>query len=214
MTDTSSIEYWQSSIQDAIRRNDLRLLIGCGKRLLDGWINIDGNQHAGVLQLTMPEGLSHFTDNSVRYIYTSHFLEHIAYPGEATTLVQECLRILVPGGRLRIVVPGIEKIIHAYQRNDKAFFDIQATLHPAWCTTPLEHLMYALQQDGEHKYGYDFVTLHKLLSQAGFENITNSDCNTSLIENLRIDYRALRENHGRTLSLYAEAIKPGKTNHD
>ncbi|MCZ6624154.1 MAG: hypothetical protein O7B35_07985 [Deltaproteobacteria bacterium] len=64
-----------------------------------------------------------------------------------------------------------------------------------------------MQQDGRHKYGYDFETLEKLLSQGGFRKIVESDHNKSQAEELRIDYRAKTDNQGRYLSLYVEAIK-------
>ena len=80
-------------------------------------------------------------------------------------------------------------------------------MHPPECTTKLEHLMYALQQHGEHKYGYDFETMSKLLRAAGFEQIVQSDCNASAFEELRIDYRRLTDDKGSYLSLYVDAIK-------
>ncbi len=91
--------------------------------------------------------------------------------------------------------------------NDKGFFEIQSTLHPNWCTTKLEHLLYALQQDGQHKYGYDFETMKKLLIMGGFTHIAQSDFNSSEFTELRIDYRAVKDNHGNYLSLFVEAIK-------
>lgn len=184
-----------------MEKGESRLHLGCGNRILDGWVNIDIRWRPGILVMKLPEGLRRFKDNSVRYIYTSHFLEHLEYPKIALVFVRECYRILTPGGILRIGVPGIERIIRAYVQNDRAFFEIQEQMHPAWCTTKLEHLMHALQQDGEHKYGYDFETISKLLSQAGFSKIVNSDFNKSEIEDLRIDYR------GENLSLFVDAIK-------
>ena len=207
LNDRTTFEDWWPLIGQASDRGDLRLHVGCGRQLLDGWINIDGYHRPGVLKLNLPDGLAGFSDNSARYIYTSHFVEHISYPDEASDFMRECHRVLAPGGVLRVVVPGIEKIIRAYVEDDQAFFDIQASMHPEWCSTPLEHLMYALQQDGEHKYGYDFRTMHKLMSRAGFADIVDSDCNASATQALRIDYRTLRDNHGRSLSLYVDAIK-------
>ncbi len=104
-------------------------------------------------------------------------------------------------------MPGIERILQAYAAGDEEFFKVQAEMHPEWCTTKLEHLMYALQQNGEHKYGYDFETLKKLLSQTGFLDIQRSDYNKSLIANLNIDYRAKTDHSGKYLSLYVDAIK-------
>ena len=67
--------------------------------------------------------------------------------------------------------------------------------------------MYALQQDGEHQYGYDFETLHKLLARAGFASIVPSDYNASQFEALRVDSRAIRDDSGAYLSLFVDAIK-------
>ena len=185
----------------------MKLELGNASRILKGWIGLDMQVRPGVLTMKMPEGLRRFGDNTVRYIYTSHFLEHLEYPKDAVLLVEECYRILSPRGVLRIVVPGIEKIIRAYVEDDRGFFKIQAELHPHWCTTKLEHLMYALQQDGEHQYGYDFETMTKLLSQAGFETIIQSDYNKSQFKEFRIDYGNPIDNHTRYLSLFVEAVK-------
>jgi anaerobic magnesium-protoporphyrin IX monomethyl ester cyclase len=181
------------------------LHLGCGGRLLDGWLNIDLKKIPGVIQMKLPEGLHRFEDASMRLIYASHFLEHLDYPEEALSTLKECHRLLIPDGTIRLVVPGIEKIIRAYCDNDKIFFESQKHFHPSWCTTKLEHLMYALQQDGEHKYGYDFETLKKLLSLAGFRHIIESDYNESLCNDLQIDYR------GKDTSLFVEASRIDNT---
>ncbi len=189
-------------IRNTKRNGGLKLHLGCGKKILEGWLNIDivpYDNRSVVMKL--PKGLKAFKENSIPYIYMSHVLEHLDYRTEALNAAKECHRLLKPGGVLRIVVPGIERIIQAYVKNDGEFFQIQRQRHPSWCTTKLEHLMYALQQNGQHKFGYDFETVSKLLSQAGFKRIINSDYNLSQEEELRIDY------HGRGLSLFVEAVK-------
>lgn len=190
----------------------LRLHIGAGNRILDRWVNIDVYPGRDLLTMRLPKGLRKFSDQSVRYIYASHFLEHLSYPQEATEFLQHCYRILIPGGAIRIIVPNIKHIIRAYIADDEEFFKIQAELHPSWCTTKLEHLMYALQQDGEHRYGYDFETLEKLLSQAGFRKIQRSEYHKSHIDDLNIDYRAETDYPEKSLHLYADAIKKDITN--
>lgn len=194
-------------IEELARAGTLRLHLGCGAHLLPGWVNVDLAVSSELLAARLPRGLRRFSDASVRSIYASHVLEHVEYPGEARDFVCECHRILVPGGVLRIVVPDIELIIDAYARDDKDFFAIQARFHPHWCETKLEHLMYALQQDGAHKYGYDFATLEKLLAAARFARVVHSDVHASEFEDLRVDYREARDNRGNDLSLYVDAVK-------
>src|SRR5205823_2825729 len=101
---------------------------------------------------------------------------------------------------VRFVVPGIERIIRAYVANDGPFFEVQRSMHPAWCQTNLDQLMYALQQDGEHKYGYDFETAERLLLKAGFSRAIDSAYNKSEFPELLIDYR------GENLSLFVDAV--------
>ena len=194
-------------LEERARAGDLKLHLGCGPHLLPGWVNIDLALTRDILAAELPGGLRRFQDDSTRLIYASHVLEHIEYPIQAREFARECHRILAPGGIARIVVPDIELIIGAYARGDDEFFAIQAGMHPAWCTTKLEHLMYAVQQDGRHKYGFDFDTASKLLLEAGFNKVVRSDFGASESHELRVDYRESRDNHGNDLSLYVEAVK-------
>ena len=46
-------------------------------------------------------------------LYSSHFLEHLRDP-EARSFLRECMRVLKPGGILRLVVPNLEDIARDY----------------------------------------------------------------------------------------------------
>ena len=46
-------------------------------------------------------------------VYSSHFLEHIPRD-QVAPFLQECWRILKPGGVLRIVVPDLENLCRIY----------------------------------------------------------------------------------------------------
>ncbi len=61
--------------------------IGAGNRILDGWINIDISPDQHLLTMRLPKGLRKFEDQSVHYIYASHFLEHLPYLEEATEFI-------------------------------------------------------------------------------------------------------------------------------
>jgi predicted SAM-dependent methyltransferase len=207
LAESAAFLRFKTAIDEGAARGTLRLHLGCGPKILDGWVNVDMRLARRILTAKLPRALARFPARSARFIYASHVVEHIDYPREALLFAKECHRILVDGGALRIVVPGIEKIIRAYVADDAEFFTIQASLHPPECTTKLEHLMYALQQGGAHKYGYDFETLSKLLGHGGFRKIVESDYNASAFPELHIDYRGLRDQEGRYLSLYVDAIK-------
>jgi len=102
---------------------------------------------------------------------------------------------------------GHRPILRAYVADNQVFFKLQAEMHPADCTTKLEHLMYALQQEGQHKYGYDYETMAKLLGRAGFKKVYPGEYNTSPVEDLRIEYRVARDETGAQIDLCVEAIK-------
>lgn len=185
----------------------MKLHIGSGNVILEDWVNIDEHPYPDVIPMGLPNGLVSFGTDSIDCIYSSHFLEHLSYPDQATEFIQECYRILRPGGVIRTVVPNIESIIFAYVKDDREFFKLQADLHPDWCITPLNHLMYSVQQDGEHKYGYDYYTLNVLLKNNGFRLIEKNDYNRSRITKLNVDYRRMTDNNGKDLSLFVDATK-------
>ena len=176
----------------------LQLHLACGDRLLPGWVNIDLVPQADLRldlrdRLPLPAGCA-------RLIYASHYLEHLDYRREAPVFLQECQRLLAPGGALRIVVPGVEPVLKAYAAADDAFFAEQAALHPAWCQTRLEHVMYTVHMEGRHKFGYDYPTLAGLLKRHGFQPELSS-FNASRFPELNVDYR------GAGLSLFVDAVK-------
>ena len=62
-----------------------------------------------------------FKNNSVDFLYTSHFVEHLKRY-EAVDFLKDCFRILKLGGVLRICVPDIEKISKKYLAKMSVFF--------------------------------------------------------------------------------------------
>ena len=89
--------------------------LGCGSIFLDSaeWLNIDfAPSSAAVTQANLLERLP-MEDGSVELVYSSHFLEHV--PRAAVpALLQECSRILAPGGWLRLVLPDLENMCREY----------------------------------------------------------------------------------------------------
>lgn len=89
------------------------LNLGCGKKLVDSWINIDMVAiepkvivHDLTKKLPYPEG-------SFKVVYHSHVLEHIP-KDKAPNFLQECYRLLEKGGVIRVVVPDLETIARNY----------------------------------------------------------------------------------------------------
>ena len=77
------------------------------------WVNLDSSALApGVIGHDLRRGLP-FASESFDAVYGSHVLEHLG-PDAAMRLLDECLRVLRPGGIARIVVPDLEAIARLY----------------------------------------------------------------------------------------------------
>lgn len=194
----------------------LRLHLGCGPNRLPGWINIDA--HPAELALDLRWQLP-FATGSVELVFMSHVFEHLYYPEEASAVLAEIHRVLIDGGRLRLIVPDIELCINAYVERNEAFFSQRRHTWKWWApaTTRLEDfLSYAGAGPRAshflegHKFGYDFETLKHALLRAGFSSVLRSTYMGSDVEALRIDDAsgvAGASFDGHHYSLFVEAIK-------
>jgi len=79
----------------------------------NGWVNLDYASFSRDVCQANLLGRLPLPDDSVELVYSSHFLEHI--PRDMVThFLGECLRILHPGGVLRLAVPDLENICRTY----------------------------------------------------------------------------------------------------
>lgn len=89
------------------------LNLGCGAHYRDGWTNVDiSSTGPGVVAHDLRRPLP-FSDDSFDLVYHSHVLEHFQRD-QAPVFLAECLRVLRPGGLLRVVVPDLEQIVRHY----------------------------------------------------------------------------------------------------
>lgn len=161
-------------------RSGLRLNLGSGARLKDGYLNVDYHPKAELrLDLRRPIPL---TDGSCEEIFSEHFLEHLEYPEEASAHLQDCRRLLAPGGVIKLSVPDTEWPLGEYGTADGEYLAAceREGWHPDGCTTWLEHLNYHFRQRWAgtsstdfqcHRFAYDFETLEKLLVRNGFTDV-------------------------------------------
>lgn len=85
----------------------LRLNIGAGDVELPGFTPVD--RENGQEAYPLPHA-----DGSVEEVYASHVLEHFP-AGNVQNVVNEWVRVLKPGGRIRIAVPDFAWIVEAYK---------------------------------------------------------------------------------------------------
>ena len=137
-----------------------KLHLGSGSIRLEGWFNIDIDAPQADLKLDLRNPLP-CADNSVRFVFSEHFIEHITRP-EAVRLLRECWRVLVPGGVLRLSTPSLQWIVAKYlERNLTERGDLW---RPA---TPCQMMNEGLRSWG-HQFVYDADELRDVLAEAGF----------------------------------------------
>lgn len=92
---------------------EIMLNLACGSRIHPNWHNLDFAPASQLVKKTNLLGALPYKNETVTYIYSSHFFEHI--PREKVhAFLNECKRILKTGGILRIVVPDLENICREY----------------------------------------------------------------------------------------------------
>jgi SAM-dependent methyltransferase len=81
----------------------VRLNLGCGGKIMAGWVNCDHHPLPGVDQVMDLDSFPWpFDDGSVDEIVASHVFEHVRFPVD---FVLECWRVLRPHGKLTIQCP-------------------------------------------------------------------------------------------------------------
>ena len=100
-----------------------RLNWGCGATGEAGWINSDLKEGPGIdIGGDIRDGLP-LDANSLDYIVSIHTLPMIP-PNDLVPVLGEMLRMLKPGGVVRLGLPDLDKGIRAYLANDRSYFAV------------------------------------------------------------------------------------------
>ena len=158
-------------------KTDLLLNVGCGESVRAGWVNIDYAPHNGAFYYDALDRIP-IADGTVRHIHCEHFLEHLTHD-DAAAFLKECLRVLVPAGTMRIIVPDAERYMRAYCADDTEFF--QKLEHLGGSVEPLRPknmvCNQAFRMGGDHLFGWDFETIDGAARRAGFATVLRSSIN-------------------------------------
>lgn len=165
-----------------------------GRKTLDkhgvkGWTILDVRKGCEILH-DVHEGPMPIEDNSVEAIYTSHTFEHI-FPDKLSDVLLDCRRVLQPGGKIRIVVPDIDRAVRAYAKGDVKYLKDKnnPTKPDFYPNDPIYYLMswfltYSLDGDlnrrlvGGHVNVFTPSSLKGWLSRAKFRDIKTMEFNS------------------------------------
>lgn len=140
----------------------MKLHIGCGAKVLDGYKNVDLLDLSHIDYKTSADNLSMISDNSVDEIYACHVLEHFGRH-DTPKVFKEWYRVLKKGGILRVAIPSFEAIVKVYSQG----MDIEKVMG----------LLYG-GQDYEYNFHYqtfDYVRLERLLKESSFNDVNYYD---------------------------------------
>jgi SAM-dependent methyltransferase len=145
-------------IRCKMRKKSLKLNLGCGKRILPGYVNIDSRPFKDEVTAMDVRNLM-FEDESVDEILAEFVLEHIPY-FEVPETIWEWWRVLKKGGVLTLLVPDFEQIAKAYLQNELD----RNTLH-----FHLYNSVINPERQSPHLCAFDKIYLQTLLRQEGFK---------------------------------------------
>jgi predicted SAM-dependent methyltransferase len=171
--------------REALKRFEApyRLHIGCGTVHLPGWVNIDRDPASDVIDVSWD--LRHslpISNGSAEFIFHEHFMEHLTVD-EGLALSRESLRLLKPGGILRIGMPDLADVVRQYYENDWRLPWMKKYGYEH-IQTRAENINIAFRE-WEHKWLYDREELYRRLHEAGFATIRDCQCGESAVEALR-----------------------------
>ena len=149
--------------------------LACGPVFIDSpvWANFDFVAASGVQQADLLGRLP-LADNSAQLVYSSHFLEHIPKP-QVENFLRECLRVLKPGGLIRLVLPDLENMARTYLqlrddgKHEKATFLV----------------LEMIDQCVRRQSGGELGKYYRTLQEQAKEHVSASGDNTVMIDFIR-----------------------------
>lgn len=158
----------------------IKLNLGCGIKLLDGFINVDCHYEfddprylrADVRDLP-------FEDNSADYILARQVLEHIQTKDILNTL-KEWLRVLKPSGRMVVTCPDFNQLAEEWLNTDftpEIYYELAQGIYGNQLTDKEYHLSpitpqflkYCLSQLGQDAVINVYPPNHEMIHYPGIE---------------------------------------------
>lgn len=140
-------------------RKGVKINIGCGRKILAGWVNTDIQARDGVDHVCDLRAVP-LPDECADVVQAMHVIEHV-YRWEAPDALREWRRLLKPGGLLILELPDLE---HACRNLLRGRGDQMAM----W---PLYGDPGPMDVHNCHRWGYTRASIASLLAAEGFRRI-------------------------------------------
>jgi predicted SAM-dependent methyltransferase/glycosyltransferase involved in cell wall biosynthesis len=164
--------------------------IGAGWNTRPGWLATDLNPPAGLTSMKLDASKPFaIPSDTFDYVYSEHMIEHVPLE-DGLSMLEECNRILKPGGTIRIVTPSLGFLSRVISSDRGVLEDryrrwsVETFVPDAPAVTNAFFLNNFVRNWG-HQFIYDRETLEMALGSSGFEQIVVCPLNESEHQSLR-----------------------------
>lgn len=175
LLDTKHYVFREVNIRNYLRTPGVKKLqIGTGSNYLEGWLNTDIEPISKAVAYMDASKRFPFDDDTFDYVFSEHNIEHLSFE-DGQFMLREILRVLKPGGRVRIVHPDLARLLEIYGGDRSEIQD----RYIKWMTDRFQPHMdyddvyiinYTLRFAG-HQFFYDRRLFLECLRKAGFAEI-------------------------------------------
>lgn len=172
---------WARALGDGAER-PLRLNLGCGDKILAGYVNVDVvESRAGMKPDVICDlhDLAPFANGSAEEILSVHVVEHF-WRWEVRDVLREWVRVLKPGGRMVVECPNIKSACETFLQDPEQFSrEDQGGQRTMWVFYGDPKWKDPLMI---HRWGYTPESLKTLLAEAGLAEVRQEPAQFKLRE--------------------------------
>jgi len=195
----------------------MKLNLGCGSQVPDGWINVDYAMGARLTKIPFFRSLNAklklfnlnwneniylhdlrkkfpWKDESIDVVYSSHTLEHLSRVDGENFLI-ECYRVLRTNGIIRIIVPDLRCCVISYLEGRVNAEDFVEHLGVLYGNSP-NKIKRRLSPFFEfpHKCMYDHPSLIEILNKIGFQTSARTAFDSDIEDIQTVELEGRTEN--------------------
>lgn len=150
----------------------IKLHLGCGNRLFEGYVNVDGDYMSHNPDVTLHDITSAYPipDNSVDEILSVHVIEHISRE-QVPPMFREWYRILKSGGSVAVEWPDLLKMCQYIAQNPECLYTEDRKVMKRTIGGIFGDSVKYPDPAMLHKWGYSAESMSRLFTAAGFSRV-------------------------------------------